>query len=68
MIKSTMKMEMIGARQFSNEIFLCDEVHFTLGGYVNKKHCRTWGSENSQVIEERPIESRKSYCLVRSLV
>ena len=38
---------------FSNKF--SDEAHFTLCGYVNKQNCRIW-------------ESRKSYCLVHSLI
>ena len=38
-------------------------------GMINKRNCRIWGSENSRVIEERLfITSRKSQCLVRSLI
>ena len=44
---------------FSNKIFFSDEAHFTLGGYVNKQNCRIWGSENPQVIEERPLHPEK---------
>ena len=44
---------------FSNKIFFSDEAHFTLGGYVNKQSCQIWGSENPQVIEERPLHLEK---------
>ena len=44
---------------FSIKIFISDEAHCTLGGYVNKQSCRIWGSENSQVIEERPLQPKK---------
>jgi len=44
---------------FSNKIFFSDEAHFSLGGYVNKQNCRIWGSENPQVIEERPLHPEK---------
>ena len=44
---------------FSNKIFFSDEAHFSLGGYVNALHCRIWGSENPQVIEERPLHPEK---------
>lgn len=40
---------------FSNKIFFSDEAHFQVGGYVNKQNCRIWGSENPQVIQERPM-------------
>ena len=41
------------------EIFFSVEAHFSLGGYVNKQNCRIWGSENPQVIEERPLHPGK---------
>jgi hypothetical protein len=44
---------------FSNKIFFSDEAHFSLCGYVNKQNCRIWGSENPQVIEERPLHPEK---------
>ena len=40
-------------------IFFSDEAYFTLGGYANKQNCRIWSSENSQVIEERPLHTEK---------
>ena len=52
---------------FSNKIFFSDEAHFALVGYVNKQNCRIWGSENPQIIEERPLHKKKSL-LVCSLV
>ena len=44
---------------FSNKIFFSDEAFFTLGRYVNKQNCHIWGSENPQVIEERPLHQEK---------
>ena len=44
---------------FSHKIFFGNEAHFTLGGYVNKQSCYIWGLENSQLIEERPLNSEK---------
>ena len=44
---------------FSNKIFFSVEAYFTLGGYVNKKNCRIWGSEIPQVIGERPLHPEK---------
>ena len=45
---------------FSNKIFFSDEAHFTFCEYVNKQNYRIWGSENLQIIEERPLHSEKS--------
>ena len=53
---------------FWNKIFFSDEAHFTLVWYVDEQNCRIWGSENPQVIEERPLHPEKGHCLVRSLV
>lgn len=44
---------------FSNKIFFSDEAHFSLGGYVNKQNCRIWGSENPQLIVEKPLHPEK---------
>lgn len=44
---------------FSSKIIFSDEAHFSLGGYVNKQNCRIWGSENPQVIVERPLHPPK---------
>ena len=40
---------------FLNKILFSDKAHFTLGSYANKPNCRIQDSENSQVIEERPL-------------
>ena len=44
---------------FEQKIFFSDEAYFTLGGYVNKQNCCIRGSENPQVIEERPLHAQK---------
>ena len=31
---------------FDKKIIFSDEAHSDLGGYVNKKNCRIWGTEN----------------------
>ena len=47
-------------QQFFQQNFLQRRSTFhTRGGYVNKHNCRIWGSEKSQVIEERPLHSEK---------
>ena len=44
---------------FSNKIFIRDEAHFPLVGYVHKQNCCICDSENPQVIEERPLHPEK---------
>ena len=44
---------------FSNKVFFNDEAHFTLGGYVYKQNYRIWGSENPQIIQEKPLHPEK---------
>ena len=36
------------------KIIFSDEVHFDLGGYVNKQNCRIWGKENLDQYIEKP--------------
>ena len=48
-------MAMVDGRQFLNKIFFNKEKHFVLGGYVSKQNCGIWGSENPQVIEDKPL-------------
>ena len=40
---------------FWKKIFFSAEAHFTLGGYIKRQNYSIWCSENSQVIEERPL-------------
>ena len=44
---------------FSNTIFFSYEAHFTLNRHVNKQNCCIWGSENPQIIEERPEKVKR---------
>ncbi|GFX29793.1 hypothetical protein TNCV_4749221 [Trichonephila clavipes] len=37
----------------------CDEAHFWLNGYVNKKNCRIWSEANPQVYVETPLHPEK---------
>ncbi|GFU55657.1 hypothetical protein TNCV_1649701 [Trichonephila clavipes] len=37
----------------------CDEAHFWLNGYVNKKNCRIWSKANPQVYVETPLHPEK---------
>ena len=40
-------------------IIFTDEVHFDLGGYVNKQNCRIWGTENSHICIEKPKHPKR---------
>ena len=36
-----------------------DKDHFDLGGYVNKQHCRIWGTENPHANIEKPTHPKR---------
>ncbi|GFW49303.1 hypothetical protein TNCV_3058131 [Trichonephila clavipes] len=42
-----------------NGLFICDEAHFWLNGYVNKQNCRIWSEANPQVYVETPLHPEK---------
>ncbi|GFV19241.1 hypothetical protein TNCV_1419281 [Trichonephila clavipes] len=44
---------------FHKRIFLSDEAHFWLNGYVNKQNCRIWSEANPQVYVETPLHPEK---------
>ena len=54
-----LEQQAIVSGKFLNKIFFSNEVHFTLTGYIIKKNCRIWGSEDPQVIKERPLHPEK---------
>ena len=41
--------------EFHRKIIMSDEAHFHFGGYINKRNCRIWGSENPKMIIEKPF-------------
>ena len=41
------------------KIISSDEVHFDLGGFVNKQNCRIWGKENPHAYIEKPTHTKK---------
>lgn len=51
--------ELVNDVNFGRKIIFSDEAHFHLGGYVNKQNCRIWGSENPQVVVERPMHPNR---------
>ena len=38
-------------RFWQEKIIFSDEVHFDLGGYVNKQNCRIWGNPNAYIVK-----------------
>ncbi|GFW36634.1 hypothetical protein TNCV_1956341 [Trichonephila clavipes] len=38
---------------------ICDEAHFWLNGYVNKRNCRIWSEANPQGYVETPLHPEK---------
>lgn len=55
-----------GDREFYRKNIYLDEAHFYLGGYVNKLHCRIWGTENPHVVEGNAPTT--NYSLMRILL
>ena len=43
----------------AKKIIFSDEAYFDLGGYVNKKNCRIWGTENSHAYIEKPTHPKR---------
>ena len=43
----------------AKKIIFSDEARFDLGGYVNKKNCRIWGTENPHIYFEKPTHSKR---------
>ena len=41
------------------KITFSDEVHFDLGGYVNKQNCRIWGTENRCAYIEKTTQPKR---------
>lgn len=44
---------------FIENLWMSDEAHFHLNGYVNKQNCRYWAQENPAVLHQRPLHSPK---------
>ena len=41
------------------KIIFLDEVHFDIGGYVNKQNCYIWDTENPPAYIEKPTHSKR---------
>ena len=42
------------------KVIFSDEAHFDVGGYVYKKNCRIWGTENPHAYIEKPTHPNES--------
>ena len=42
------------------KIVFSDEAHFDIGGYVNKKNCRIWSTENPHAYIEKPTHPKRA--------
>ena len=43
----------------AKKISFSDEVHFDLGGYVNKQNCRIWSTEIPHAYIEKPTHPKQ---------
>ena len=41
------------------KIIVSYEAHFNRGGYVNKKNCRIWGTDNTHAYIEKPTNTKR---------
>ena len=46
-------------RFWQKKIVFSDEVHFDLGGHVNKQNCSIWGTENPHAYIEKPTHPKR---------
>jgi len=42
-----------------NDIWVSDEAHFHVSGFVNKQNFRYWSQANCQELHEKPLHSQK---------
>ena len=54
--------------EFLDKLWMSDEAHFHLTGYVNKQNYRYWADSNPKEVHERPLHSSKVtvWCAVSS--
>lgn len=54
--------------EIEHNLFMSDEAHFYLDGFVNKQNCRHWATENPHELHQRPLHSLKVtvWCAVSS--
>lgn len=51
-----------------NNLWMSDEAHFHLSGFVNKQNFRYWSDENPRLLHETPLHSQKvtTWCAISS--
>lgn len=42
-----------------HNLWMSDEAHFHLSGYVNKQNFRYWSSDNPHELHEKPLQLKK---------
>ena len=54
--------------QLIHNLWMIDEAHFHLSGYVNKQNFRYWAAANPHQLHERPLHSAKItvWCVISS--
>lgn len=59
--RSEFAVEMLSLFEVNDDmlLFMSDEAHFHLDGFVNKQNCRYYAAENPQSLHERPLHSPK---------
>lgn len=58
-----------GDDEFVHNLWMSDEAHFHLSGYVNKQNFRYWSNENPYQLHQRPLHSTKVtvWCALSSM-
>ncbi|KAL4107251.1 hypothetical protein QTP88_017631 [Uroleucon formosanum] len=59
--RSEFALEMLSLFEVNDDmlLFMSDEAHFHLDGFVNKQNCHYYAAENPQSLHERPLHSPK---------
>ena len=53
-------LDLIGEdKELGNNIWVRDEAHFHVSGFVNKQNFEYWSQANPQALHEKPLHSQK---------